>query len=86
MNDYSFIFFFLKNLGVNTVKKNKPKYMQIIDAAVIAIAEVVIIRHRFRKLPSRQVSRMVPFIFILKTKKTFSSHSLKKKWEALLKK
>lgn len=47
MNDYSFIFFilyqdplvnFFKG-GRNELKKNKPKYMQIIDAAVIAIAE-----------------------------------------------
>jgi TetR/AcrR family transcriptional regulator, fatty acid metabolism regulator protein len=43
MNDYSFIFSFLKFKfffrGGKQLKKNKPKYMQIIDAAVIAIAE-----------------------------------------------
>jgi TetR/AcrR family fatty acid metabolism transcriptional regulator len=44
MNDYSFIFFFFTSKilifkGGISLKKAKPKYMQIIDAAVIVIAE-----------------------------------------------
>lgn len=37
MNEWSFMFLFL--LVVSNLKRNKPKYMQIVDAAVIAIAE-----------------------------------------------
>jgi len=36
MNESSFIFLFL---GLNSMKKDKPKYKQIIDAAIIVIAE-----------------------------------------------
>ncbi|AIM15831.1 TetR/AcrR family transcriptional regulator [Neobacillus sp.] len=47
MNDYSFIFLYFNNKGFDSfffkggikMKKMKPKYMQIIDAAVVVIAE-----------------------------------------------
>ena len=58
-------------LVVNSLKKEKPKYKQIIDAAIIVIAENGYHQSQVSKIAKQAGVQMGQFIYILKTKKIY---------------